>query len=304
MNCVDISQVGPGQQSWTLPVAAGLPLQRPAAVMAIVNITPDSFSDGGRYCDPETVRRHVAELIQHHGDELGFLDIGAESTRPGATPVSAADELQRLQPILEALRAMQEQDGLSVPPISVDTSKASVAAKALSAGAFMVNDISAGRDPDMFAVVADAGVPLVLMHMQGTPETMQHNPHYENVVDEICDFFDERISAALDAGIDERLLIIDPGIGFGKTLEQNLCILRSLDIFHRRLQRPLLVGLSRKSFLPKVMGRELDAAQRDHWSHLFHARIANHCEIMRVHDVAGALDARAAAAAMWRGEDV
>jgi dihydropteroate synthase len=269
------------------PVKAGL-----AQVMAILNLTPDSFSDGGRLGDPAAA---LAAARQAEADGAAWLDLGGESSRPGAEPVAAAVELDRVLPVVEALHAGSRL------PLSIDTAKAAVAAAALQAGCAMVNDISAGRDPEMFTVVAAAGVPYVLMHMHGEPRTMQAEPRYDDVVDAVLAFFHHRMQAAITAGLAEERIVLDPGIGFGKTTAHNLSLLRALPRLRRETGRPLLIGLSRKRFLPQVMGRELPPEERDGWSHAFHALIARDCDLLRVHDVPGAVAAVRAAAALAEG---
>jgi dihydropteroate synthase len=211
--------------------------------MGIVNVTPDSFSDGGRFDSTEAVVSHALRLIEDGAD---MIDIGGESTRPGATPISVGDEIRRVAPVIEALRRETEI------PISIDTRNADVAEVALEAGADLINDISALRhDPRMSAIAVRHDAPVVLMHMLGTPETMQSEPRYRDVVSEVLAFFEERIAAASSAGV--RRIILDPGIGFGKRLEDNLALLRNLETF-QRFHRPLLVGPSRKTFIGLLTG--------------------------------------------------
>lgn len=218
-------------------------------VMGVLNVTPDSFSDGGRYLDPEAAVKHALEMADEGAD---ILDIGAESSRPGAQPVPEAEELRRLIPVV---REVCRQVAV---PVSVDTTKSAVARAALDAGAAIVNDISAGRaDPAMLRVVAEAGAGLVLMHMQGTPQTMQQAPRYRSVVDEVRSFLRARLRAAVRAGVTAEQILLDPGIGFGKNLEHNLVLLARLDALCS-LGRPLLVGVSRKAFIGEVLGRRLD----------------------------------------------
>jgi len=230
-----------------------LDLATRSRVMGILNVTPDSFSDGGRHADLETALEHARRMIS---EGAGLIDIGGESTRPGAEPVAAVDEIARTVPVVEALRA--EWDGL----ISIDTSKAAVAVEALAAGADIVNDVSGLRaDPGMAEVCAASGCSVVVMHMQGEPRTMQASPHYEDVVAEVRGFFAERMETLAMAGIHPEAMCFDPGIGFGKTLEHNLALLRTLD----RISppgRPLLLGVSRKSFISRLLG-EGDLALRD-----------------------------------------
>ena len=215
-----------------------------AAVMGIVNVTPDSFSDGGRYLDPEAGYAHGMELV---GAGADLLDVGGESTRPGASPVGADEERRRVVPVIERLA---RRAGV---PISVDTAKASVAAAALDAGAAVVNDVTAGSDPEMLALVAQRGAGFVAMHMLGEPRTMQADPRYDDVVREVGEFLDARLDAARDAGVAPAALVADPGLGFGKTVAHNLALLAGLRRLGERLGVPLLVGPSRKAFLGAVL---------------------------------------------------
>jgi dihydropteroate synthase len=219
-------------------------------IMGIVNVTPDSFSDGGRFFDPASaVERAMA--LQEEGAEI--LDIGGESTRPGADPVEAQEESLRVVPVIEALIAA----GVKAR-ISVDTSKADVTERALAAGATLVNDVTALRAaPEMAELTAQAGADLCLMHMVGTPRTMQENPQYDDVVAEVKRFLEERMRFAVDHGVAEEKIILDPGFGFGKTVAHNLELLHRLPEL-LELGRPLLVGTSRKSFLGKLTGRSTD----------------------------------------------
>jgi dihydropteroate synthase len=248
------------------------------AVMGVVNVTPDSFSDGGRFLDPERAIAHARDLVAAGAD---LLDIGGESTRPGAEPVTAAEELERVLPVIEALAT----DGRV--PVSVDTSKADVAAAALRAGARVVNDVTAGRgDPELLEVVAAADAGLVVMHMQGEPRTMQHHPHYDDVVGEVGAFLAARLDVARAAGIRDDALLADPGIGFGKTVAHNLELLARLDSTARALSVPVVIGASRKGFLGRITGAT-EPADRDDatlatsvWS------FTNGARVVRVHDVA------------------
>ena len=211
--------------------------------MGILNVTPDSFSDGGIHHEPEAALGRARQMI---AEGVDIIDIGGESTRPGAEDVDPREELARTLPVVEALRS--EWDGM----ISIDTMKAEIAHAAIEAGADIVNDISGLRDPDMVRVCADCGCGVVVMHMQGKPRTMQAKPEYGDVVAEVRRFFEVRMDELTAAGIDQQALCFDPGIGFGKTLEHNLALLRGL----RDLQvedRPLLVGLSRKSFIGRLL---------------------------------------------------
>jgi dihydropteroate synthase len=221
-----------------------LDLSRRAKVMGILNVTPDSFSDGGRHCGVEAALAHARRMIAE-GAEI--IDVGGESTRPGSLPVAANEEIRRTIPVIHALRS--EWDGW----ISIDTSKAAVAAEALAAGADVVNDVSGLRaDPGMAALCARTGCALVVMHMQGEPRTMQAAPRYEDVVAEIRAFFEERFATLTAAGIGAESLCFDPGIGFGKTLEHNLALLKALRDLGVR-ERPLLLGVSRKSLIGRLL---------------------------------------------------
>ncbi len=244
-------------------------------IVGIVNVTPDSFSDGGQYFEPHAAIAHARMLVE---DGAEMLDVGGESSRPGAEPITAAEELRRVLPVIEGIR--REYPTI---PISIDTTKAEVARAALDAGATMINDISAGRfDPAMLPLAAERHVPIVLMHMQGTPQTMQHNPTYTDVVREVFEFLQERIAAARACGVET--IIADVGIGFGKTLEHNLTLLRNLSRF-RELRVPLYVGLSRKRFLGALTGIE-NPRERDIPTALAHALLLDlPIDYIRVHAV-------------------
>ncbi len=217
-------------------------------IMGIVNVTPDSFSDGGKYTGEDAVR-HARSLVEAG---TNILDFGAESTRPGAETVPAHEELQRLESVFDAL------DTFGVPT-SIDTRKAVIADEAIGMGATMINDVSAlSFDPSMAEIISHSGVHLCMMHAQGDPKTMQHEPKYDNVLLDIYDYLKERIEFAENAGIDRKNIIIDPGLGFGKTLEHNLSIIRHIAIFHG-LGCPLLVGASRKRMIGEISGAEPDA---------------------------------------------
>jgi dihydropteroate synthase len=219
-------------------------------LMAVINVTPDSFSDGGRYLEAEAAIAHGVRLAS---EGASILDVGGESTRPGAAAVPADEELRRVLPVIEGLSAV-----LSEARMSIDTSKASVAAAALEAGATMVNDVTALRgDPHLAEVVAAAGADLCLMHMLGNPRTMQRDPRYADVVAEVKAFLEERLALATAAGIAEERILLDPGIGFGKTTEHNLELLARLDELVG-LGRPVIVGTSNKSFLGRLTGRPVD----------------------------------------------
>jgi dihydropteroate synthase len=242
--------------------------------MGIVNVTPDSFSDGGEFLDADRAIPHGRELA---GEGADILDIGGESTRPGAAAVDAEEELRRTRPVVEAL----SRDGLRV---SIDTSKVAVAQATLDAGAAMVNDVTALRtEPDLAGLCADRGCEIVLMHMLGDPRTMQENPVYDDVVDDVKSFLAERIEFAVSEGIDEQRIWVDPGIGFGKTVEHNLELHRRLGEL-ADLGRPLAFGSSRKSFIGKLTGAEVDRRLGGTIASNVVA-YANGARMLRVHDV-------------------
>jgi len=259
--------------------AASLDLHAPVA-MGIVNVTPDSFSDGGQFDSPRAAVDHGLQLIV---EGASILDVGGESTRPGASPVTAEEEIGRVVPVIRELARH------SSVPVSVDTSKPEVIEAAVAAGASMVNDVRALRQEGALAAAASAGAVVCLMHMQGQPRTMQSAPNYGNVVEEVFSFLAERIEACLAAGIGESRIVLDPGFGFGKTLEHNLLLLRGLERF-QDLGRPLLVGVSRKS----MIGAVLDKPVADRlWGSLALAVMSAErgARILRVHDVAATVDA-------------
>lgn len=252
-------------------------------VMGIVNVTPDSFSDGGQFLQADHAVGHALKLIEEGAD---LIDIGGESSRPGAESVPIEDELQRVVPVVEQLRSQTEI------PISVDTYKSEVAQAALAAGADIINDISALRmDPEMVRVLAQSGAPVILMHMLGSPATMQQSPHYTNCVEEISAFFVQRIAFAVQHGIARERIIVDPGIGFGKRLEDNLDLLGALHRF-TQFGLPLLVGASRKSFISKVTAAQTSPTERLGGS-IAAAVVARQrgANILRVHDVAATIEA-------------
>jgi len=254
---------------------------RKVLVMGIVNVTPDSFSDGGRFDRPDAALSHARRLVDAGAD---ILDIGGESTRPGADPVPEADEIRRVVPVIEALR-----DAVDVP-VSIDTMKAGVMRAAVAAGAAMINDVNGLRDADALHAAADLNVPACLMHMRGSPRTMQQDPRYDDVVTDLMAFFHERIEACLDAGIAREHIVLDPGFGFGKTLDHNLRLLAELKRF-AELDCPLLAGISRKSMLGILTGRQT-ADERVAASITAAALAAERgASIVRVHDVAGTVDA-------------
>lgn len=250
-------------------------------LMGIVNVTPDSFSDGGKFFATETAVQHALELVEQGAD---ILDVGGESTRPGAAIVDIDEELRRVVPVVtELARATQV-------PISIDTTKATVAARALQAGATIVNDISGLRfDADMPKVCRDHGAGVICMHMQGTPQTMQIDPRYDDVVTEICQFFHERLESLERAGIPRESIVLDPGVGFGKRTEHNLAILSNIERF-RALGRPVLIGHSRKGFLGKALGRKVDERSAGTLG-VSIALAAQSVDILRVHDVRNTRDA-------------
>jgi dihydropteroate synthase len=259
-------------------------------VMGIVNVTPDSFSDGGRWLDHADAIAHGRELV---AEGAAILDIGGESTRPGAEPVDAEEEQRRVVPVVEGLRDAGAQ-------LSVDTTKRVVAEAALAAGATLVNDVSALRfDPELAALVADAGCDVCLMHMLGEPRTMQDDPRYDDVVDDVRAFLEERLAHATAAGIAEERILLDPGIGFGKTLEHNLELLRRLDELVA-IGRPLVVGTSRKAFLGRLTGREVAAERVAGTLAANVLSLERGATVFRVHDVAPNVEALTVAAATVR----
>ncbi len=247
--------------------------------MGILNVTPDSFSDGGLHVQRDAALRHAQQLIQEGAD---LLDIGGESTRPGAPLVSVQQELDRIMPVIESLRGIPM-------PLSVDSSKPEVMRAALAVGVSMVNDINALQQADAMSAVADSDAAVCLMHKQGSPQTMQQQPHYQDVVAEVLAFLRARLEAAQAAGIARDRIVVDPGFGFGKTLAHNLDLLRHLDAFSA-LGVPVLAGLSRKSMLGAITGQDVE--------HRIHASVAaallavqRGARIVRVHDVRATVDA-------------
>lgn len=267
------------------PALAGLPLSRPL-LMAVLNITPDSFSDGGDFFDPARAVEHGLALLEAGAD---IIDVGGESTRPGAAPVSVEEELRRVVPVVKALAERGAK-------VSIDSRHAPVMRAALAAGAAILNDISGLADPDSLKLAAESKAPVVLMHMQGEPGTMQQAPHYENAALDAYDWLEARVAACLAAGIPLERIVVDPGIGFGKSLEHNLDILRHLSLYHG-LGAPMLLGVSRKRFiaalsrdeppkerLPGTLAASLDGLNQG-------------CQILRIHDLAAFTQARA----VWEG---
>ncbi|MDQ6995921.1 MAG: dihydropteroate synthase [Mariprofundus sp.] len=245
-------------------------------MMGVLNCTPDSFSDGGSFFNPDAAIAHGLDMREQGA---AIIDVGGESTRPGAAPVSQADELARVIPVISEL----SRQGCTV---SVDSMKAAVMRQAVDAGASIINDVSAlTHDADAMQVAAESGADICLMHMQGNPDTMQQRPEYGDVVQAVSDFFSRRIDACLQAGVQRSAIILDPGIGFGKRLQHNLALIRAVGRFKIRFDMPLLLGLSRKSFLGQLTGapvvdREMETAVAGAMA------IAYGADMLRVHDVA------------------
>ncbi len=286
-------------------------------MMGVVNVTPDSFSDGGLYLDADAAIAHARELV---GEGAQIVDVGGESTRPGAEPVSADEELRRVLPVVEGIAAANgvvPGNGVAVgagvadgertsarAQVSIDTSKAAVARACVEAGATLVNDVSALRgDPEMAGIVAQSGVECCLMHMRGEPRTMQVDPRYEDVVDDVRAFLEERMAYAVGEGVAEERIMLDPGIGFGKTLAHNLTLLRRLDEL-TSLGRPLAIGTSRKSFIGRILadaaGREQPVAASERLPGTIATNVLAYergASVFRVHDVAPVRAALTVAAA-------
>jgi dihydropteroate synthase len=264
-----------GETLWKID-GRSVDLSQHAMIMGVLNVTPDSFSDGGEFLAAE---KAIEQGMRMSADGAQIIDVGGESTRPGAQSVSAEEELARVLPVIEKLRA-------TIPAfISIDTSKAVVARAALEAGASIINDVTGGRaDPEMLKLAAEKKAALILMHMQGMPRTMQTNPHYDDVVSEVADFFRQQYACALECGIDSMAIAFDPGIGFGKTVAHNLSLLAHLPKL-RMHDRPVVVGVSRKSSLGKMIGSD---AMEDRLAPtialtaMLRERGAN---VLRVHDV-------------------
>lgn len=253
-----------------------LDLSQKTHVMGILNITPDSFTDGGLFFSRDSAIEHGLRMVEEGAD---IIDVGGESTRPGSEPVEYEEEVRRIIPVIDALAKRVKV------PISIDTYKADVAKRALDAGASILNDISGLRfDPEMPKVAAQYRVPVVLMHIKGTPENMQVNPEYEALIPEIVDYLRASIRLAIDSGVREEMIIVDPGIGFGKTFEHNLEILRNLHDF-TLLEKPLLVGPSRKAFIGKILGNASSSERREGTAAAVAISIMNGANIVRVHDV-------------------
>jgi dihydropteroate synthase len=262
--------------------------------MGVLNVTPDSFSDGGEF---QTMNAAIIRSIEMVGAGVDIIDIGGESTKPGAIPVDAATELGRVIPVIAAIR---QHPTIGQIPISIDTTKSIVAQAAIEAGADIINDVSGGEfDSKMFGIVAQLGVPYVMMHLRGTPATMQQMTDYQDIVAEIIAFFENQIDRAIQCGVDRSQIIIDPGIGFAKTYHQSIELIRQLAKF-QVLDLPILVGVSRKSFIGKILNQP-DPTQRL-WGTAAAccAAIANGADILRVHDVAEMVDVSRVADVMWR----
>jgi dihydropteroate synthase len=249
--------------------------------MGILNVTPDSFSDGGRFPDVGKAVEYGLQLIAEGAD---ILDVGGESTRPGADPVPLEEELRRVVPVAAALAKR------TTVPISVDTMKPEVARECLASGVSIINDVSGFRDPEMIRTAAENRAGVVVMHMQGTPVTMQTDPRYTDVVEEISDYLADRLLALTEAGLPPEATCIDPGIGFGKTLDHNLELLAGLSAF-RRLNRPLCLGVSRKGFIGRLCGREKHERLAGSLAIACFAAARGQVQVLRVHDVAATRDA-------------
>jgi dihydropteroate synthase len=253
----------------------------PPLVLGIVNVTPDSFSDGGRFFIEDSAVAHGLRLVEEGAD---LLDIGGESSRPGSQEITLEDELARVLPVVRRLASQ------TAVPLSVDTCKAEVARQALEAGAHIINDITALQgDPAMPDVARTFHAGVILMHMQGTPATMQMQPHYDDVLTEVAAFLEARLQACADVGIAATQVVLDPGIGFGKTVVHNLRLLADLEEL-RRLGRPICLGVSRKGFLGKVLGRPLDQRLAGSLAAVCYALVRQSAQIVRVHDVAETRD--------------
>jgi dihydropteroate synthase len=280
-----------GQWTWSIRGRCLQPGRR-ALVMGILNITPDSFSDGGRYLDPGRAVERGLEMVEAGAD---LVDVGGESTRPGAQRISREGGRERVVPVI---RALARQSDVAV---SVDTSRAAVAEQALEAGARVINDISALRfDPEMPGLASRSGAGLVLMHMQGTPQSMQQAPSYADVVEEVLAFLKDALARAVHAGISAEQVVLDPGIGFGKCLEHNLSLLRHINRLCS-LGRPVLVGASRKSFVGEITGRPVDRRLAGSLAAAA-AAVGSGAQVVRVHDVAETVDTLRVLQAIRDGE--
>jgi dihydropteroate synthase len=253
-----------------------LDFSKKTCIMGILNITPDSFSDGGRYFDKTSA---INKALQMTEDGADIIDIGGESTRPGSEPVPVEEELRRILPVIKSIA------GEIKIPVSIDTYKSEIAKRALNAGASMVNDISGLRfDPEMAKVVSDYKVPVVIMHIKGTPKIMQHKPVYDALIPEILEYLSQSITIAGEAGISDNIIMIDPGLGFGKTFEHNLEIIHNLHEF-TLLGKPILIGPSRKAFIGKILGDLPPEERLEGTAAAVAISIMNGANIVRVHDV-------------------
>lgn len=266
---------------------------KPPVIMGILNVTPDSFSDGGKFVNKDQALFHVQQMI---ADGADIIDVGGESTRPGAQAVSVDQELQRVIPVIEAIREISDI------PISIDTSKPQVMLAAVNAGASLINDVNALRAEGAVVTAAELNVPVCLMHMRGEPRTMQQNPHYDDVVHEVKSFLAERIAACVAGGIARENIIIDPGFGFGKTLQHNLVLFKHLESLHE-LGAPLLVGVSRKSMLGALLNNA--PVEERLYASIAMATLANWlgAQIIRVHDVKATHDALRVSSAVKHVEE-
>jgi dihydropteroate synthase len=275
------------------PPIAGLSLDRPR-IMGIVNVTPDSFSDGGSFATGEAAIAHGLRLVEEGAD---ILDIGGESTRPGSEPVALEEELRRVMPVLEGLRARTRT------PISIDTRKAAVMRRAAAAGADILNDVSAlSHDPDALGAACESGLPVVLMHAQGEPKTMNDNPQYEDVVLDVFDYLEQRIAACEAAGIPKSRLVADPGIGFGKHLHHNVAVLSAMSLYHG-LGVPVLLGASRKKLIGQLCNVEAPKERVPGSIAAALSAVAQGVQIVRAHDVAATRQALAVWQAVSRGTE-
>jgi dihydropteroate synthase len=268
-----------------------LDLDLKTCVMGILNVTPDSFSDGGQYLESNTAIERGITMAREGAD---IIDVGGESTRPYSRKITVSEELDRVVPVIEGLKKE-----LAIP-ISIDTCKGEVAQEALKAGASMINDISALRfDPDMASIAAEAGVPVILMHMKGMPENMQKNPTYGDLIPEIFDFLEDAIERAVSAGIKRDVIIVDPGIGFGKTFDHNLKIIKELSRFEA-LERPVLLGTSNKAFIGHILGKEVYERDTGTMATIAYG-VINGAHMVRVHNVRKAVETVRMIEAIRRG---
>jgi dihydropteroate synthase len=266
-----------GRAEFEVPFADGgvLHLGRKTCVMGVINVTPDSFSDGGKYPDADAAADAAAAMV---ADGADLIDVGGESTRPGAEPLNVAEEAERILPVVEQIKRRLEVR------VSVDTMKAEVARRALDAGADLINDISGLGDPGMLDLVARCGVPVVVMHMRGTPQTMQRDTAYDNLLSDVVDFLHDSVQRAVDAGVSDDKIVVDPGIGFGKSSVGSLQILRLLPTL-TRVKRPILIGASRKSFIGSTLDQPVNERLEGSLAVAAYAS-AQGAHVIRAHDVA------------------